>query len=102
MPTLIVLVVFESVRRAANFAVARPTRELLYTVVPRDDRFKAKNFIDTFVYRSGDQIGNWSWWVMATKMGLGVTAISFIAAPLMGLWLGLALWLGWQFRAREA
>ena len=101
VPTLLVLVAFESVRRAGNFAVARPTRELLYTVVSRDDRFKAKNFIDTFIYRAGDQIGNWSWWLMATKLGLGITAVSFIAAPLMGLWLALALWLGWQFRARE-
>jgi AAA family ATP:ADP antiporter len=101
MPTLLVLVAFESVRRAGNFAVSRPTRELLYTVVSRDDRFKAKNFIDTFIYRAGDQIGNWSWWLMATKLGLGMTAVSFVAAPLMGLWLAIALWLGWQFRARE-
>ena len=100
-PTLLVLVAFESVRRAGNFAVARPTRELLYTVVSREDRFKAENFIDTFIYRAGDQIGNWSWWLMATKMGLGITAVSFVAAPLMGLWLAIALWLGWQFRARE-
>lgn len=101
MPTLLVLVAFESVRRAGNFAVSRPTRELLYTVVSRDDRFKAKNFIDTFIYRAGDQLGNWSWWLMATKMGLGITAVSFLAAPLMGLWLAVALWLGWQFRTRE-
>jgi ATP:ADP antiporter, AAA family len=101
MPTLLVLVAFESVRRAGNFAVARPTRELLYTVVTREERFKAKNFIDTFIYRAGDQIGNWSWWLMATKLGLGITAVSFVAAPLMGLWLAMALWLGWQFRARE-
>lgn len=100
-PTLMVLVAFESLRRAGNFAVARPTRELLYTVVSREDRFKAKNFIDTFIYRAGDQIGNWSWWLMATKLGLGITAVSFVAAPLMGLWLAIALWLGYQFRARE-
>jgi AAA family ATP:ADP antiporter len=101
MPTLLVLVAFESVRRAGNFAVARPTRELLFTVVSRDERFKAKNFIDTFIYRAGDQIGNWSWWLMATRVGLSITAVSFVAAPLMGLWLALSLWLGWQFRARE-
>ena len=101
MPTVLVLVTFESVRRAGNFAISRPARELLFTVVTREDRFKAKSFIDTFVYRSGDQIGNWSWWLMATKMGVGVTALSFVAAPLMGLWLALALWLGWQFRVRE-
>ena len=101
MPTLLVLVAFESVRRAGNFAVARPARELLFTVVSRDERFKAKGFIDTFIYRAGDQIGNWSWWLMATKLGLGIAAVSFVATPLMGLWLAVALWLGWQFSARE-
>ncbi|MCH8840241.1 MAG: chorismate mutase, partial [Planctomycetes bacterium] len=45
---------------SGSHAVARPTRETLYTVVSREDRFKAKALIDTFVYRSGDQIGAWS------------------------------------------
>jgi AAA family ATP:ADP antiporter len=99
-PTLFVLVAFESVRRAGNFAVARPTRELLYTVVSREDRYKAKSFIDTFVYRLGDQIGNWSWALM-NALGLGIVGVSFLAAPLMGLWLAVALWLGVQYRRRE-
>jgi ATP:ADP antiporter, AAA family len=100
MPTLLVLVGFESIRRAGNFAVARPTRELLYTVVSRADRYKAKSFIDTFVYRLGDQIGNWSWALM-NLLGFGIVGVSFVAAPVMGLWLAVALWLGVQYRRRE-
>src|SRR5688572_9695058 len=55
-PVIGVLVTFQVLRRAGEFAVARPTRELLYIVVPREDKYKAKNLIDTFVYRAGDQL----------------------------------------------
>ena len=93
MPTLGVLVVFQVLRRASNYAVARPTRETLYTVVPREDKYKAKNFIDTFVYRGGDQIGAWSYALMQW-LGLGLAAIAFVAVPICGLWLLIGLWLG--------
>lgn len=92
-PVIAVLVVFQVLRRAGNYAVARPTREVLYTVVTREDRYKAKNFIDTFVYRAGDQIGAWSYALMGW-MGLGMAAIAFVAAPLAGIWLIVGYWLG--------
>jgi len=98
-PTLLVIVVFQTLRRATNYAVARPTRELLYTVVTRDDKFKAKAFIDTFVYRAGDQIGAWAYALMGI-IGLGMTGIAFAAVPLSAVWLGLALWLGKQQEAK--
>ena len=56
-PTLAVLVVFQVVRRAANYALIRPARETLYTIVPLEHKYKAKSFIDTFVYRGGDALG---------------------------------------------
>ncbi len=59
-PTIGVIVGFQVLRRAGNFAIARPIREVLFTVVPREDRYKAKSFIDTVVYRLGDQAGAWS------------------------------------------
>ena len=89
----LVLVVFQVLRRAGNYAVARPARETLYTVVPREDKFKAKSFIDTFVYRSGDQIGAWSY-ALAGWLGLGMTAIAFATVPVAGLWMLIGLWLG--------
>ena len=58
-PTLALLVIFLTLRRAGNFAIARPARETLFTVISREDKYKAKNFIDTVVYRAGDQIGAW-------------------------------------------
>jgi AAA family ATP:ADP antiporter len=92
-PLVGVLVVFQTLRRAGNYAVARPTREVLYTVVSREEKYKAKNFIDTFVYRGGDQIGVWSYAAMGW-FGLGMSAIAFVAAPICGLWLLVGFWLG--------
>jgi AAA family ATP:ADP antiporter len=93
VPTLTLLVIFLTLRRAGNFAVARPAREVLFTVVSREDKYKAKSFIDTFIYRAGDQIGAWSFPAMGW-LGLSMTGISFVAAPLAAIWLLVSLWLG--------
>ncbi len=93
MPTLAVLATIQVLRRSTNFAVARPTRETLYTVLPREDKYKAKNFIDTFVYRSGDQIGAWSYALMGW-LGLTMVGIAFATVTLAGVWLLVAFWLG--------
>jgi len=93
VPVLAVFVVFQVLRRAGEYAVARPAREVLYTVLSREDKYKAKHFIDTFVYRGGDQVGAWSMRGMAA-LGLGLAGTAFVAAPLAAAWLGIALWLG--------
>ena len=93
VPVLGFLAVFQVLRRAGNFAVTRPAREVLFTVLRREDKYKAKSFIDTFVYRAGDQIGAWSY-PLLTWLGLGLTGISFVAAPLAAVWCGLSIWLG--------
>jgi AAA family ATP:ADP antiporter len=92
-PTLTLLVVFLTLRRAGNFAIARPAREVLFTVVSREDKYKAKSFIDTFIYRAGDQIGAWSAPAMGW-LGLSMVGISFVAAPLAAIWFFVSLWLG--------
>jgi len=92
-PTLTLLVVFLTLRRAANFSFARPAREILFTVISREDKYKAKNLIDTFVYRAADQIGAWSMPVMAS-MGLGLGGVSLVAAPITAIWMFVSLWLG--------
>ena len=90
-PTLASVVGFQLIRRAGNFAIARPTREVLFTVLPREDRYKAKSFIDTVVYRLGDQVGAWSFALLA---GWGLTQVSIVAAAISGGWLVNSLWLG--------
>ena len=93
LPVLSSVVGFQLIRRAGNFAIARPTREVLFTVLPREDRYKAKSFIDTAVYRLGDQIGAWSF-ALLTALGLGLTQVSIVAAALSGSWLANSWWLG--------
>ena len=87
------IAVFQVRRRTSNYAIARPCREMLYTVLPRDAKYKAKNFIDTFIYRFGDQVGAWSYWAVGAA-GLGAAAISLVALPLSVTWLFVGLWLG--------
>ena len=60
MPGLGLLAFFQVLRRAMNYALSRPAREVLFTVLRREDKYKAKSFMDTLVYRAGDQIGAWS------------------------------------------
>jgi AAA family ATP:ADP antiporter len=93
MPTIAAVAVFQVLRRAGDYAITRPTREVLFTVVPREDRYKAKSFIDTVVYRAGDQIGAWSV-ALLRGAGLGTAEMALVALPLAGLWLVDALWLG--------
>jgi AAA family ATP:ADP antiporter len=97
-PTLASIVGFQLLRRAGNFAIARPTREVLFTVLPREDRYKAKSFIDTVVYRLGDQIGAWSF-ALLSAFGLGLTQVSIVAGVVSGGWLVNGFWLG---RRQEA
>jgi AAA family ATP:ADP antiporter len=100
-PTIAVLVIFQVLRRAGNFAVARPARETLFTVVSREDRYKAKSFIDTFVYRAGDQVGAWTFAPLAT-FGMSVGEISSIAAVLAAVSIVNAFWLGRRARTAAA
>jgi ATP:ADP antiporter, AAA family len=92
-PTIAVVVVYQVLRRAGNFAFARPTREVLFTVVPREDKYKAKSFIDTVIYRTGDQVGAWSFAALGF-LGLAMTGVSIVAVPVSIAWLLNALWLG--------
>jgi len=93
VPTVMAVAAFQVVRRATDYAVARPARELLYTVASREDRYKAKSLIDTVVYRTGDQLGAWSVALLRT-LGLGASHVSVAAIPLAAIWLVNALWLG--------
>jgi AAA family ATP:ADP antiporter len=93
LPAVSTLVVFQVLRRSTDYAIARPTREVLYTVVPREDRYKAKSFIDTVVYRGGDQVGAWAYALIAMT-GFGSALMASIAIGLAAVWLINGLWLG--------
>ncbi len=92
-PTLTVLVIFQVARRAGNYALIKPARETLYTLVDRNVRYKAKSFIDTFVYRGGDALGAGLFSAL-TAAGLGLTGVAWTAVPLALVWGGVGLYLG--------
>jgi AAA family ATP:ADP antiporter len=92
-PSLGAIATFQVLRRAGDYAIARPTREVLFTVLAREDRYKAKAFIDTFVYRLGDQVGAWSV-ALLRSFGESAGAVALVAVPVAALWLLNALWLG--------
>jgi len=92
-PTLGVLVVFEIVRRAGNYAFVKPARETLFTLVDRNVRYKAKSFIDTFVYRGGDALGALGFKLLGV-LGIGTVGTALVTVPLALIWGGVGLFLG--------
>jgi len=92
-PILMVLVIFQVIQRAGNYAVTRPAREILFTVVSKEDKYKSKNFIDTVVYRGGDALSGWAFAGLA-GLGFNLSAIAFIAVPISAIWMVTGLVLG--------
>jgi AAA family ATP:ADP antiporter len=88
-PTLLALVVFGVTRRVGEFSVSKPAREALFTVVPREDRYKAKSFIDTVVYRGGDLAAAWAF----------ASLSAFFAAGIAVIWAALAVFLGTRMKS---
>jgi AAA family ATP:ADP antiporter len=91
--SLVALIAFEAAYRAVQRGVMRPARETLFTTVSRSDRYKAKAFIDTFVYRAGDVVGAQTEGLLG-KLGMGLAALAAVAVPLAIAWAALGLWLG--------
>ena len=92
-PLLPVLILTQIVRRAGNYALTKPAREVLFTVVDRESKYKAKNFIDTLVYRGGDALSGWLFAALK-GLGLGLSGIAWIAVPLALSWMMIGILLG--------
>jgi AAA family ATP:ADP antiporter len=94
-PNLTVLFASQVLLRAVTLALGRPARESLFTVLPREDKYKAKNFIDTVVYRGGDAVGAAVFALLTSRLlGLGLPGTLLIALPVAVGWVAVALWLG--------
>ena len=92
-PTLAVLVVVQVIYRAGRYGLTKPAREMLWTVLSREDKYKAKPFLDAAVYRGGDLVSGWIYTGLAA-VGLSIGAIALVAAPVAGVWAVLAIRLG--------
>jgi AAA family ATP:ADP antiporter len=91
--SLTALIVLDATFRAMQRGIMRPARETLFTIMPRADRYKAKAFIDTFVYRTGDVVGAQTEGLLG-RLGMGIAGLSAFAVPLALLWMVLGIWLG--------
>ena len=96
-PLLGVVMILQIVRRAGNYAVTRPAREMLFTLVNQETRFKAKPVIDIVAYRGGDMITAWLFTGLTQGLGLGLAAVAAIGAGIAGLWTLVGIYLGRWF-----
>jgi AAA family ATP:ADP antiporter len=100
-PTLAVYVVFSVLRRVGEYALSKPAREVLFTVVSREEKYKAKNFIDTAISRGGD--ASTGWLVTGVKaLGATTAHIALACVPLMIAWAWLATVLAREEKRRSA
>lgn len=93
VPTLAMLIVFGVLRRAGEYAVSKPARETLFNVLPAEQKYKAKNVIDTVVHRSGDWVSTLAFSGLKAQ-GVTITQLSMLAVPIALAWWGVAHWLG--------
>ncbi|BDA77376.1 MFS transporter [Leptospira kobayashii] len=92
-PSIALVFIIQITRRVGQFALAKPTREVLFTLVSKEDKFKAKNFMDTAVYRLGDQSGAWIH-AFFSFVGMNPIQISMLGIGASLLWLWNGIWLG--------
>lgn len=91
--SLAALIVLQAVFNAVQRAIMRPARETLFTVVSREDKYKSKSVLDTFVYRVGDVVGAQTEGLLG-GLGLGLSGLTMIVVPLSVGWGLLGIWLG--------
>jgi ATP:ADP antiporter, AAA family len=100
-PSLALVAILTVIRRALGFGFSKPTSDMLYSVVTPEQKYKAKNFIDTVLYRSGDVVGTWVVRFMYVGLGLGMAMTSLVMLPFAMIWAALAIWLGREYKQRD-
>ena len=100
-PVLLAAVTMHVALRAGNYGLTRPAREMLFTVVDREERFKAKPVIDIVVYRGGDVAMGWFYTLLSTGLGLGLAMIAAVGALVSALWAFSGLLLGRSFEKKD-
>jgi AAA family ATP:ADP antiporter len=101
-PMVAVVVSLQVIRRAGNYAISRPAREMLFTAVDRETRFKAKPVIDIVIYRGGDMLNAWAFTGLTQGLGLGLAAVAGVGAGIAALWAATGVYLGRRFNAMKA
>ncbi len=101
VPLVWMVVALQIFRRAGNYGITRPAREMLFTIVDRETRFKAKQVIDVVVYRGGDVFWGWSFTALTALLGLGVAGVALVGAAIATLWAAVGVFLGRHFATHD-
>jgi AAA family ATP:ADP antiporter len=101
-PIVTVVLALQVARRAGNYAITRPAREMLFTEVDRETRFKAKPVIDIVVYRGGDAISASLFAGLTDGLGLGLSAVAAIGAGISAIWAAFGVYLGKLYNREKA
>jgi len=96
-PMVGIVVAIQIIRRAGNYAISRPAREMLFTAVDRETRFKAKPVIDIVIYRGGDMLNAWAFTGLTQGLGLGLGAVAVVGAGVCVAWAATGIYLGRHF-----
>ncbi|WP_210247233.1 NTP/NDP exchange transporter [Aliikangiella marina] len=94
LPLLSIVVGLQIFRRGGNYAITKPAREMLFTYVDQETRFKAKQVIDVVVYRGGDVFWSWAFTLLTTVIGLGMAGVALVGAGIAGVWASVGIYLG--------
>lgn len=100
-PILLFLIGLQIIRRAGNYAITKPGREMLFTLVDNEARYKVKPVIDIVVYRGGDMLTAWFYTFLTATLGLGLSGVSIIAAAVASLWALTGLYLGKRYKIQR-
>ncbi|MEM9302300.1 MAG: MFS transporter [Pseudomonadota bacterium] len=98
-PTVLVLLGLQVVRRVGNYSITRPAREVLFTQVSTEERFKAKSVIDVVVYRGGDAVSGSLFALLTDGLGIALAAVSLVGASLAACWAAVGVRIGRRFDA---
>jgi AAA family ATP:ADP antiporter len=100
-PILTVLLALQVFRRGGNYGLTRPAREMLYTKVTQEERFKAKPVIDIVVYRGGDAVSGALFAFLTDGIGLGLAAVAVVGSAIAAAWGGTGIWIGKIFDTKK-
>ncbi len=97
-PTFIIIAGLQVLRRSLGFGFSKPTNDMLFAVVSKEAKYKAKNFIDTAVYRGWDVVSTWT---IRSISGIGLSGIALLCVPIAVIWSIAVLWIGKEYKRRD-
>jgi AAA family ATP:ADP antiporter len=97
-PTFAIIVGFQVFRRSLGFGFSKPTSDMLYSVVSPEAKYKAKNFIETTVYRGWDVVSTWT---IRSIGSIGLSGVALLCVPIAFIWMMIVRWIGKEYKRRD-